>query len=227
MRLLLLAVATLAISAQEIIPARTAPADYHAQATSGSLTLAADFQGRTVPAPSAFILKSHIVIEIAIFTRDFNFNTGHFTLKLNGKTPLLAQTAGMVGGSLKYANWEGNRGIVASAGLGNANVILGRQSAPRFPGDRRHEPSRPPGTPAPPPTEQPEFAPWDWVEKLAWADGPGKGPAAGLLYFPYQGHLGKLKTIELLYNGPEGPATLALRGSAASPAKSTAPARKP
>lgn len=227
MRLLLLAVAALTIAAQEIIPARPAPADYQAHASTGPLSLAADFQGRTVPAPSAFILKSHIVVEIAVFTRDFQFNTGHFTLKLNGKTPVLAQTAGMVGGSLKYANWEGERGITASAGLGNANVILGRQTAPRFPGDRRNEPSRPPGTPAPKPTEQPEFAPWDWVEKLAWADGPGKGPAAGLLYFPYQGNLAKLKTIELLYNGPEGTATLVLRGSAVSPAKSAAPARKP
>ncbi len=227
MRLLLLAIATLAIRAQEIIPARPAPADYQAQATAGPLSLAADFQGRTVPAPSAFILKSHLVVEIAIFTRDFQFNTGHFTLKLNGKIPVLAQTAGMVGGSLKYPNWEGDKGITASAGLGNANVILGRQNTPRFPGDRRNEPTRPPGSPAPTPSEQPEFAPWDWVEKLAWADGPGKGPAAGLLYFPFQGNLAKLKSIELVYNGPEGPATLALRGSTASPAKSATPARKP
>ncbi len=226
MRLILLAALPFLAHAQEIIPARPAPADYQAQANAGPLSLAADFHSRTVPAPSAFILKSHIVVEIAIFTRDYQFNTGHFTLKLNGKIPVLAQTAGMVGGSLKYANWEGNKGITASAGLGDANVILGRQSAPRFPGDRRNEPAHPPGTPAKN-TEQPEFAPWDWVEKLAWADGPGKGPAAGLLYFPYQGNLAKLKTIELLYNGPEGPATLALRGSAASPAKSASPARKP
>ena len=106
-------------------------------------------------------------------------------------------------------------------------VYLSRfdNNTPRFPGDRR-QPQPPPGTPV---KEEavPENAPWDWVAKLAWEDGPGKGPAGGLLYFPYSGNLAKLKTIELIYNGPEGLVTLPLRGSALSPAKSAEPARKP
>ena len=50
-------------------------------------------------------------------------------------------------------------------------------------------------------------------------NGPGKGPSAGLLYFPFRGSLAKLKTIELIYNGEQSRATLSLRALTASPAK--------
>jgi len=228
MRFFLLAVLPLAVSAQEIMPARPAPTEYRAQATiNAKVILAAEFQGRTVPAPdAAFILKHYVVVEVALFTRDYEFNSGRYSLRLNGKTPLLAQTPGMVGASLKYANWENQRQVTAEAGVGNAGVILGRQdTAPRFPGDRR-APAPPPGTP-PQETSPVETAPWDWVAKLAWEDGPVKGPSGGLMYFPHNGNLAKLKTIELIYNGEEGLFTLHLRGSSASPAKSTGPERKP
>jgi len=210
------------------MPARATPADYKAHtAINAEHTLAAEFQGRTVPAPSAaFVLKDYVVVEAALFTRGYEFNTGRYSLRLNGKSPLLAQTPGMVAASLKYPDWENQREMTATAGVGDANVILGRRNTtPRFPGDRR-QPQPPPGAPVKE-VAVPENAAWDWVAKLAWEDGPVKGPAGGLLYFPYSGNLAKLKTIELIYNGPEGLVTLPLRGSASSPAKSAEPARKP
>ena len=223
---LLLAALTL-LPAQEKIPSRPSPADYKAHAPlTPQTTLAADFLGRTVPAPNAsFVVKDYLVVEVALFTRDFTFNTGHFSLRLNGKSPVLPQTPGMVAASLKYANWENQRGVVASAGVGNAGVILGRDTSSRFPGDRR-VPTPPPGSP-PRAEVQTGAEPWDLVAQLAWDDGPVRGPAAGLLYFPYSGNLAKLKSIELVHDSPAGPTRLTLRGSAASPAKSTEPARKP
>ncbi|MFN0103598.1 MAG: hypothetical protein ACKV2U_16095 [Bryobacteraceae bacterium] len=226
MRPLVLAALSMVLPAQEIMPARAAAANYEAHAPIGPHTLAAEFLGRTVPAPnSAFVLQHYVVVEVALFTRAYEFNSARFSLRLNRKSPLLAQTPGMVAASLKYANWESERQITATAGVGNAGVILGRDTKARFPGDRR-QPAPPPGTPikAEP---IPENAPWDWVAKLAWEDGPVKGPAGGLLYFPHHGSLAKLKTIDLIYDGPEGLVTLSLRGSTESPAKSTEPARRP
>lgn len=228
MRLFLLAAFPLLAPAQERLEARAAAAEYKAQVTiHPGVTMAAEFLGRTVPVPNAaFVLQHYVVVEVGLFARDFAFRTERFSLRLNGKTALLAQTAGMVGASLKYPDWENQRQVTATAGLGDANVILGRRNTtPRFPGDRR-APTPPPGSPVKPEVER-DDAPWDWVGKLAWEDGTVKAPAGGLLYFPYTGNLGKLKTIELIYNGPEGLITLALRGSTASPAKSTEPARKP
>jgi hypothetical protein len=227
MRLLLVTLCATLLPAQEIMPARAAAAEYKVHAVvAPDLTLAAEFQGRTVPAPNAaFILKHYVVVEVALYTRSHDFNTGQFSLKLNGKSPLLAQTPGMVAASLKYANWENQRQITATGSIGNAGVILGRDTSSRFPGDRR-APQPPPGTPVQVETA-PETAPWDWVAKLAWEDGPVKGPSGGLLYFPYQGNLAKLKTIELIYTNPAGLTTLTLRGSAVPPARSTEPARKP
>jgi len=227
MRLFLLLAALSLLPAQEKIPARASPGDYKAHVPlSPQTTLAADFLGRTVPAPNAsFVLKDYLVVEIALFTRDFTFNTGQFPLRLNGKSPVLPQTPGMVAASLKYANWENHRGIVATAGAGNAGVILGRDTTSRFPGDRR-VPTPPPGSP---PRAEVETGaePWDLVSQLAWDDGPVRGPAAGLLYFPYSGNLAKLKSIELVHHGPAGDTRLTLRGSAAPPAKSAEPVRKP
>ncbi len=211
MRLAVLALVPALLAGQEGIPARESAAEYKAQAALGTATtIGAEFLGRTVPAPNAsFLLKSYVVVELAVFAREFALPMERFSLRLNGKTALLAQTAGMVGASLKYPSWESQRQVVASAGVGDANVILGRDRAARFPGDRRAG-TPPPGAPVSV-TEETGAEPWDWVGKLAWPDGTVKGPAGGLLYFPYSGNLGKLKKIELLYTGPDGQAALVLR----------------
>lgn len=227
MRLLFLA-AGLTLAAQEVIPARAAATDYQAHARVAGGELAADFLGRTVPAPQApFVTPAYVAVEVAMFVTEFEFNTGQFTLRLNGKQTVMAQTPGMVGASLQYPDWEGARGLEASGSAGNMGVILGRKTntVRRFPGDRR-VPTPPAGTPGKVETVT-ETAPWDWVAKLAWNDGPGRGPAGGLLYFPYKGSLAKLKTVELVYNGAGGKATLALRGSGGPRARSEAPADKP
>ena len=228
LRLFLLAALPLIVPGQEKMPARAAPADYAAHAPIPPRhVLAAEFQGRTVPAPNAaFVLQHYVVVEVGLFTREYEFNSGRYSLRLNGKTALLAQTPGMVAAALNYPDWENHRQITATAGVGDAGVILGRRNTtPRFPGDRRAG-SAPPGTPVNA-VEVSENAPWDWVAKLAWEDGPVKGPSGGLLYFPYNGNLAKLKTIALIYNSDEGLITLKLRGSDGSPAKSTARGRRP
>jgi hypothetical protein len=211
----------LPLTAQEIIPARTSPSDYKASVRAGTHTVAADFQAHTVPAPSgSFLVRDYVVLEIAVFPdrkESFVFDTGKFSLRMNGKKSLiLAQTPGMVAASLKYPSWEQTRGAVATAGVGDAGVILGRDTSARFPGDRR-APQPPIGTPPRIPgpesgiEKEPEVPAWDWVTRLAWEDGPVKGPAAGLLYFPYKGNLAKIMTLELILSVPDGEISLRLR----------------
>jgi hypothetical protein len=224
--ILLLAALIATAAAQEKMTAREKPEEYPARAKVGNTTIAAEFVGRTVPSPGGgLVLRHYVVVEVAIYGGEFTFQSTRYTLKVNGKVPaLLAQTAGMVEASVKYPSWEGQRGVTMAGGMGNGSVILGRDTRPRFPGDRRY--------PGPTGSVQNESEtngqePWAWVSKLGWDDGPGKGPAAGLLFFPYEGNLVKVRTIELSYSGPDGEATLGLRVSTASPARSGAPAGKP
>lgn len=216
--ILLLAAMGAALTAQEKMPAREKPAEYPAQAKVGDAVIAAEFLGRTVPSPGGgLVLQHYIVVELAVYGREFSFHSNRYALKINGKTPaLLAEAAGMVEASVKYPSWEGQRGVTMAGSAGNGSVILGRDTRPRFPGDRRYP--RPAGSveDESPPSGQ---EPWAWVSKLGWDEGAGRGPAAGLLYFPYPGKLAKVRKIELIYNGPDGEATLGLRGSSGSPAR--------
>lgn len=206
MRFLLLTLSTLL--AQESIPARAKPEDYKVSAVIGGHAIAADFLGHTVPAPEAtFVTEDYIVIELAVFPAaksDFRFDSGKFTLRVNGKKPeMLPQAPGFVAASLKYPSWEQRPRMEASGGIGNAGVILGRDTTPRFPGDRR-APLPPPGMPPKQPggveiEKRETLRPEEWVTKLAWEDRAVKGPSAGLLYFPFRGKLDKIKKLELLY----------------------------
>ena len=193
--------------AQESIPARSKPADYKVSAALGPHMIAADFLGHTIPAPGAtFATEDYIVIELAVFPAanpDFRFDSGKFSLRINGKKPeMLSQAPGFVGASLKYPNWEQRPRIEAGGGIGNAGVILGRDTTSRFPGDRR-APTPPIGMPPRQPgvevEKQESTRPEEWVTKLAWEDRAVKGPSAGLLYFPFRGKLDKIKKLELVH----------------------------
>ncbi len=134
-------------SAQEAIPAKPSPADYKAAAKAGSLTLAASFEGHTVPAPDAsFVIQHYIVIELALYpgkNKEIEFDSGQFTLRLNGKKQtLFAQTPGMVAASLQYGSFENTRRLEASGGVGNAGVILGLARPPHLRVCRQRCPTR-------------------------------------------------------------------------------------
>ncbi|MBM3785013.1 MAG: hypothetical protein FJW30_11675 [Acidobacteria bacterium] len=189
--------------AQESIPARETPAGYKASARSSGATIAAEFLGHTIPAPTgSFLTNDYVVVEVAVYPEaksSYTFNTGHWSLRVNGKNPgLMAQTPGFVAASVKYPSWEERPRIEAGGGIGNAGIILGRDRQSRFPGDRR-APQPPIGTPPKQDQdEKPAEDPTEWIARLAWQDGPVAGPAAGLLYFFHRGKLDKIKKLELV-----------------------------
>ena len=144
---------------------------------------------------------------------------GHFTLRLNGRKPeLLAQAPPFVAASLRHPDMQQRPELVASAGVGDAGVIVGRRPpTERFPGDPRTTRDRLPPPRAPTGEdrsgiERPEPArPEDVAVAQALPEGPAKGPIACYLYFPWRGKAKELKKVELLYHSPGGAATLALR----------------
>jgi len=49
------------------------------------------------------------------------------------------------------------------------------------------------------------------VQKAAFPEGDRTVPVAGLLFFQYSGKAKSIRSVELIYNGPAGKATLELQ----------------
>ena len=109
--------------------------------------------------------------------------------------------------------------VAASAGMGDAAVILGRpRQTERFPGDRRPTHDRLPAPPKAPVQEdrsgiekQPQLAPEEIVTRQALPEGEAAGFVRGMVYFPFKGKIASIQKLDLLYEGPSGAAVLKLR----------------
>jgi len=185
------------------LPPRTAPSDYPAQAKVGAITLAAEFAGHGVPTPDGPLSSdSYVVVEVAFFgpagTRlPISFND--FSLRINGKknaTP--GEPYERVGTSVKDPEWAppekpekgGGGGILSGGGGGGGG------------NDTSKEPPRPPA--------ELRRAWAQRVKKAALADGERALPQDGLLYFSYGGNPRSIRSLELIYSGAAGKATLTL-----------------
>ena len=219
MRVLLIAAIFSTAAWSQTIPARAKPSEYAVHATAGKLTLAADYMVHSLAARGkTFFVNDYLIIETAVFPGGVPvmISSGHFTLRLNGKKLLLAQTPSMVGASLKYPDWEQRGTLEGSAGVGDSGVILGRPPAvERFPGDpRARRGPAPPRAPDPDhqqrTVEQQPVRPHELAIDAALPEGETKHPVAGFLYFAHKGKTSGLKSIELLYQGPSGTTVLRL-----------------
>jgi hypothetical protein len=161
----------------------------------------------------------YIFIEVAFFGAAGSraeFNNDQFTLRVNGNT-LMPQAPGLVTLNNNFPVMESKPQIVFDGGDGNGQVeIGGSQRKPRFPGDD------PAHTPNPPVTQAPadisggqvprkQQNPDELVRAAELPSGPHALPAAGYLFFHFEGKLKKIKRAELEYKGPLGTATLTLR----------------
>ncbi len=208
----------------EGVEPRTTASAYANHAELKGLSIGAEFlvhsfsgRGKT------FVVDDYLVVEVAVFPaagKRVLVNAGNFSLRVNGKkAALMPQTPGMVAASLKYPDWQAKPRIEAGAGVGDIGVLVGRPTArERFPGDPRPRQSRLPAPPqAPPPedrtgVEKPEPVQADEVVvDTALPEGERTQAAAGHLYFAYRGKTKSIRSVELVYSGPEGPASLRLR----------------
>jgi hypothetical protein len=179
----------------------------------------AEFQVRSISGGGGvFISEDHIVIEVTVTPpekREIAVSHSQFTVRMNGKKRvLLPASPQFVAASFKYPDWYEPRGMQAQAGP----VILGRpEISERFPGDPTPSRTRLPRAPrAPEPesrsgVEQEEARPEELAVSKALLEGPASLPVTGYLYFPYRGAIKKIKSLELIYKGPAGDATIKLR----------------
>lgn len=203
-------------------PAGTTPKPtaegYPAQAAARNTTIGAEymlhsFSGRG----QMFTADDYLVIEVALYPARggaVKVSTSQFALRRNGKKdPMLPQEPWFVAGSLKYADWSNPIQAEAGVGMGNAGVILGRPApVERFPGDPTARPGRkaPRAPEATGTTKREPDKPEDVVVESALPEGEFHGPVSGFLYFPFKGKPKSIKSLELLYAGPDGKATLKL-----------------
>jgi hypothetical protein len=211
---LLFLIFALAAAGQE--PARKAE-DYPARMRLGEFTIGVENLGPSVPSASGGLyVDDYIVIGIAVFpaigVKRAPLSQRAFSLRINGaKIALQPDSPDFVAAAIKYPNWENQRELTVAGSAGNAGVILSRNDpVARFPGDRRPvEYRRPVPNPGPrvdsPVEQRKQQTPVEeQVRGAALPEGEVVVPVTGALYFHYTGKLKKVKSLELVYEGPLG-----------------------
>jgi len=185
------------------IPPRATPADYQAHTQAGSITLAGEFTGHSIPTPQAVLsTEDYVVVEVGLFgppEAPIKLSTEDFSLRINGKkAPLPAQPYALVFKSLKDPEWS-------------PPVPAEAKSKTSFGGGGKGQ-GEAGSTPAPVhvPIEL-ERAMEQRVQKAALPEGERVLPAAGLIFFQHRGKTDGIRSIELIYTGPAGKAILALQ----------------
>ena len=186
------------------MPPRATPADYQAQAQAGTVTVAAEFKGHSVPTlQGPLSTEDYVVVEAGLFGSPgarIKLSCDDFSLRINGKkTPLPGQPYGLVVGSVKDPEWE-------------PPVPAASKSKTGLGGGGRSEQGEADAPPAPvqiPVGVQRAMA--QRVQKASLPEGDRTLPQAGLIFFQYRGKAQSIHSIELIYAGPAGKATLRLQ----------------
>ena len=181
---------------------RGGPNDYQAHARVGPIAIGAEFMRHAVPTPQGeFSTEDYVVVEAGVFGaagQRARLSVQDFSLRVNGKNPAPGLPFGVVLSNLKDPDWQPPEPAKPKAG----GLSTG--------GDGGGNPNDPP----PPPPKMPlplvhvmEIK----VEKASMPEGDRALPEAGLLFFSYRGQGDKIKSVELIYSGPAGKATLTLQ----------------
>lgn len=185
-------------------PPRANPADYQAQAQAGTVTVAAEFEGHSIATLEGTLsTEDYVVIETGLFgppDARIKLSIDDFTLRINGKkTTLPSQPFGLVVKSVKDPEWEPPVPRESKSKTSLSSGGEGEQAGPK---------------PSPTPVKIPFEVQRAWaqrVQKAALPEGDRALPKAGLIFFPYRGKTEKIQSIELIYAGPAGTATLKLQ----------------
>jgi hypothetical protein len=184
------------------VPPRATPNDYLAHAQSGKYTIAAEFDGHSVPDPQSILTnENYVVVEVGFFgppDARLALSYTDFSLRINGKkTPYPAQGFELVFKDLKDPGYDGPGS--ADANKANANssktTVNTNGSADKNNPDPNYLPAL---------VHIPIAITRGWeqtVRKDSLPEGERPLPVAGLIYFE---HRGKVNSVELIYNGPAG-----------------------
>lgn len=188
------------------MPPRATPGDYQAQAQVGKVTIAAEFMGHAVPRPEGPLsTEDNVVVETGLFGPPdgrIRLSSGDFSLHVSGKngkmTVLPSRSYVLVLRSLKDPEWAPPEAADEKK-KSSTSISTGGQS-----GDG--------GTPAPVhvPIEL-QRAMAQYTQKSSLPEGDRTLPVAGLMFFEYRGKTQNIRSLELVYDGPAGKATLKLQ----------------
>jgi hypothetical protein len=184
------------------LPPRASPSEYQAQAKAGVVTIAAEFAGHSVPKLEGPLnTEDFVVVETAFFGpagAKLVLSTSDFTLKINGKKGKLESVPfGMVTSSLKDPEWQPPEQKDAEK-PSKSGLSAGGQG----------------GDTTPPVVHVPlelRRAMAQYLQKASLPEGDRPLPLAGLIYFRYSGRVKSIRSIELIYSGPAGEASLELQ----------------
>jgi hypothetical protein len=187
------------------MPARATPGDYQAQGKAGDITIAAEFLGHSVPT-SENILNNpeYVVVETALYgaaDTKLKLSVDDFSLRINGKkTPTPGEHYELVFKALKDPEIEPTAAeIKEKSGNSGSGISTGGKGSSDSPPPVFHVPNE-------------VRRGWEQrVQKVSLAEGERPLPQAGLIYFQYRGKVDGIHSVELIYKGPAGRATLALQ----------------
>lgn len=185
------------------IPARAAAGDYSSQAAAGSVTIAAEFTGHSLPTlEGPLTTEEYVAVEAALFGpagAQLRISAADFSLIVNRKkTPLPSQPYGLIVASLKDPEWVSPE---APAPKSKSSIGDGGQGQ----GDLNTPPA-PVRIPVPVVREMARR-----VQRASLPEGDRPLPQAGLIFFQYRGKDKNVQSVELIYDGPAGKATLKLQ----------------
>jgi hypothetical protein len=180
------------------LPPRAAPSDYQGHAQAGTVTIAADFAGHSVATPEGILsTEDYVVIEAGLFgppEARLMLSMDDFSLRVNGKKAVLRQPYELVVKNLRDPDYDPPASTSAKTNITGGGKDL----------------NAPPPPPPPIPVEMRRA--WEQrVRKISLPSGDRTLPQAGLLFFSYGGKTEGVRSIELIYSGPAGKATLSIR----------------
>lgn len=200
--------AALGLHALAATQPRPAPSDYPVQCGTPELTLAAEYYGRSAPAGTGTIFTGYyLVVEAAVYPargHAVTVSPSELRLFINGsRIGLLPQSSSVVAGTLKQYGYE--HGINIDSGVGPIFIPGQPRQGPNFPGDPTdRQPNRPraPGADRDPDgkSQSDKAVPVDPSEALpalALESGETSRPVSGYLYFFWQAHTKKIRSMEL------------------------------
>jgi hypothetical protein len=186
------------------IAPRPSPAEYQTAVRMGQYTLAVDFDAHGVPtSDGVFSTEEFIVFEVALYGPSGShlpLQYEDFSLRMNGKKqPAPSQPFTFVFKTLKSPEWEATlepvkkesgNGINAGGGGGGGENLP--PPKPKMPIDveRRMELR---------------------VQKAAVPGADRPLPVTGLIFFPYSGKTKNIKSMDLIYTGAAGKATIPMQ----------------
>lgn len=182
------------------MPPRTAATEYLTHTQVGKYLLGADFMGHSVPTPqSTYTTEDFVIVEVGFFGPPgarLQIAANDFSLRINGKkSPLSSQHYEIAFHSLKDPEWE-------PPALEKSKTSLNTGGG----GNQNDAPPAPPKMPL-----ELRRAMEQRVQKAALPEGDRALPQAGFLFFEYRGKAQGIKSLELIYEGAAGKATLALQ----------------